>query len=79
MIVMDGMSTPGFPFGYTLFIAFELFTLLVEFIVISIFNRAQEKEKRWTNVQCAEVTFVMNLASAFFAIPIWESLQIGGM
>lgn len=77
LILMDGISSPGPPFGVWLFLGFELLTLAIEFIVLSIWIYFWKIKMPFDHI-CA-VTFFMNAFSALVAFPIWQSLHIGGL
>jgi len=80
-IVLDGISSPGPPFGLWLFLGFELLTILVEFIVCAILIEFFG-DKRMKSVELDTlfiIVVIMNFASALIAFPIWQNLHIGGL
>lgn len=68
MMVMDGISTPLL-FGWWMFLVFEGFTLLIEgLVMLALINF----DKPITPLRAGIMLFVMNIASAFFALPMWK-------
>jgi len=84
MGVFNGTASPFLPFNLTLFVVFEVMTILLETWVLWVFGH------KWLKILSdkGEVTyfglgdafmfsFLMNVVSALIAIPIWLMLGVG--